>query len=162
MSAHTALRLALIATGLALVGVVAAVFAPATYSYGTNRLSAGSENLWDRGLDTGRVEVYLAVLAVAAVGISIGAYLLTRRPGPAALFVLWLSALVYLAGALMTLPGDNTAVVPGELYTGTPDSVGIGVYLVLPALIGVGVALAITLARRAAGRPKLGQPHPLG
>jgi len=100
-----------VAAALSFIGLGCAVFGPATYSYGTNRLAAGT------------------------------------------LTVLWTSALALLAGGLLTLPGSTTAIVPSALHTATPDSVGIGIYLLLPALVAVAEALGLTAIHPAPRTP---------
>ena len=142
-----------VAAALSFIGLGCAVFGPATYSYGTNRLAAGTVSLWAQGIGTAPVLIYLAMMAVAALGIGVGAYLRSQGGGTGVLTMLWTSALALLAGGLLTLPGSTTAIVPSALHTATPDSVGIGIYLLLPALVAVAEALGLTAIHPAPRTP---------
>ncbi len=153
MSRRGDVTIGVLAMALGLIGLAAAVFGPATYSYGVNWLSAGSRSLWDVGLGTGSVPLYLAVMAAAALGVGLGMMLHGSGRGAAALVLLWASALVFAGGAFLTLPGMDTAVVPSALHTHTPDSVGIGGYLVLPALVALAAAFIATATRPAPHQP---------
>ena len=159
MSDRFEASIGMVAAALGFGGLGCSVFGPATYSYGTNRLTAGTISLWAQGIGTTPVLLYLAVMAAAALGMGIGAYLHSRGAGTGTLTVLWTSALVLLGGALLTLPGSATAVVPSALHTGTPDSVGIGIYLVLPAVVALVAAGLGTVAPHAPRRPLALRPQ---
>jgi len=152
MAPRNAAVLGGLASVLGLVGIGCAVFGPATYSYGTNWLRAGPSSLWDQGLTTTSVLLYLAVMIVAALGIGAGVSLRSQRDGPGALIVLWTGTVVLLGGGLLTLPGNTTAIVPGALHTHTLDSVGMGVYLLGPALVALAAAVLVTVVHRAPQR----------
>jgi len=109
MAPRNAAVLGGLASVLGLVGIGCAVFGPATYSYGTNWLRAGPSSLWDQGLTTTSVLLYLGVMIVAALGIGAGVSLRSQRGGPATLIVLWTGTVVFLGGGLLTLPGNTTA-----------------------------------------------------
>lgn len=147
MSRRIDVALAALASAIGLIGLGFAIFGPATISYGTNWLEAGSRSLWDAGIGSAGVLLYLALMALAAVGVGIGTYLRARGGGALALTLMWSSALVLLVGAFMTLPGQNAAVVPTELHTDTPDSVGIGIYLIPAAGFALLTALVETISR---------------
>ena len=75
------------------------------------------------------------------------------------LTLLWVSALALCVGSLLTLPGWDTAVVPSQLHTDSPDSVGIGIYLIVPALLALATAVTDTLFHVAPHRPITLRPH---
>lgn len=143
---------------LSLLAIGLAIFAPAVYTYGTNWMEAGSRSLWDAGI-TAAVGVYLGLMAAAAIAIGVGGYLRSRDVSTPGLTLLWTGATVLSVGALLTFPGIDTAIVPSELHTGSPDSVGIGVYLVLPGLAALMTALLETVAHAAPHRPTALRPH---
>jgi hypothetical protein len=143
---------------LSLFAIGLAIFAPAVYTYGTNWMEAGSTSLLDAGITAG-VAVYLLIMVVAAVGIGVGAYLRSRHLSLPGMSLLWGSAVVLFAGALLTLPGNDTPVVPSVLHTGSPDSAGIGVYLVLPGLAALVTALIETVAHATPHRPAALRSH---
>lgn len=157
MSHRTEVAIGAVVAALGLVGAGLAIFAPAVYTYGTNWLAAGSLSLWDAGITT-NVGIFLAVMAAASIGIAVGAYLRSRELVDPGLALLWASAVVLFGGALLTLPGSTTAVVPNILHADTPDSVGIGVYLILPALAAIVCTFMETFAHAAPRRPAF-WPH---
>lgn len=148
----------LIASALGAIGIGFAVFGPATFSYGTNWLSAASTSLWEQGLDftTG---VYLGVMLLAALAVPVGAYLRSYRSESEGAAVLWVSTMVLLVGAAITLPGSTTAVVPSALHTDTADSVGIGIYFVPAILMAFVTAIVGMAVHHTPGRPIAMRPH---
>lgn len=145
MSRGVEISIGLFAAALGLIGLGFAVFGPATYSYGTDWLSAGSVSLWDEGIGTANVLVFLAAMVAGALASGAGAYLRGEGGGDGALALLWVGCLALAVGAAITLPGSTTAVVPSALHTDTPDSMGIGLYL-LPAALAALVAAIIGTA----------------
>jgi hypothetical protein len=158
MSYRFRLIIAMIASAFGVAGLGAAIFGPAVYSYGTNWLTAGSVSLWTQGLNANSV-VFLTVMLVAVYGISTGAYLRGNGDGTGPLIVLWVSVIVLMCGAAITLPGSTTAVVPSKLHSNGADSVGIGIYLVVPALAAFIAATVSTVSNRRIGRPIAVRSH---
>jgi hypothetical protein len=159
MSRPVEISLGLFAAFLGFIGLGFAVFGPATYSYGTNWLTAGSVSLWDQGIGTTNVLIFLAVMIVAALSIGVGAYLRGAGGGYDALGLLWVGFILLLAGAVITLPGSTTAVVPSALHTSTPDSAGIGVYLLPAAFVAFIAAIIGAAAHFEPYRTMLMRPH---
>jgi hypothetical protein len=159
MSRHVEISLGLFAAVLGLIGLAFAVFDPATFSYGTNWLTTGSVSPWDEGIDTTNVLIFLAVMIVAALGTGVGAYLRSEGEGSSALGLLWVGCNLLLVGAAITLPGSTTAVVPSVLHTTTPDSVGIGVYLLPAALVAFIAAIVGTAGHFEPHERMLMRPH---
>jgi hypothetical protein len=145
MSRRLELSIGLFAVALGLIGLGLAVFGPATYSYGTNWLTSGTVSLWDQGIDTAGVLIFLAAMILGVAGVGVGTYLRSEGEGSTALMLLWGGFVLLLIGAVITLPGSTTAIVPSALHTDTPDSVGIGVYL-LPAVLAAFVTAVIGAA----------------
>jgi hypothetical protein len=158
MSHRIDIIIGLVNTALGVAGLGLAVFGPATYSYGTNWLTAASTSLWDQGLDTA-VVIYLAVMLLAALAVSAGAYLRSYRSGIEGAALLWVSTIVLLVGAAITIPGSTTAIVPSDLHTDTPDSVGIGIYFVPAALVALVAAIVTMAVHHTPGRPMAMRPH---
>lgn len=129
MSRTSAFTLGLITAVLAAIGLGFAVFGPATYSYGTNWIDAGSRSLWDAGIGSIGVLLFLAIVVLGVAGLLSGAYLRSRSGNAAALTLLWGSAIVLLVMAMLTFPGRNPVFVPSELHTDSADSCSVGVYL---------------------------------
>jgi hypothetical protein len=159
MSRRVELSIGLFAAVLGLIGLGLAVFGPATYSYGTNWLTAGPASLWDQGIDTTNVLIFLAAMILGALGIGVGAYLRSEGGGTDALALLWAGFIVLVVGAAITLSGSTAAVVPSELHTSTPDSVGIGVYLLPAALVAFVAAIIGTAAHFEPRKTAAMRPH---
>jgi hypothetical protein len=152
------IALGAVASVIASIGLGFVIFGPATFSYGPNRMSAASTSIWDQGITT-NVLNFLTAMILAAVGIGIGTYLRTGGGQGTAVALLWTSFAVLLIGALVTLPGDTTAVVPSALHTSVADSLGVGVYLLPGAFTAFVAALIETVAHHRPGRPMTTMSH---
>src|SRR5579859_1660373 len=103
MSHRIEIVIGLVTSALGVIGIGFAVFGPATFD--TNPATAATTSLWDQGLD-GNTVTYLIVMLVAAIAVSIGAYLLSHTYATGGAIVLWVSALVLFLGAAITIPGN--------------------------------------------------------
>ena len=131
---------------LALIGVVAAAFGPATFLYPPSEAGriTGTDSLWTHGAIGVAFWVFAAVVCVGAIGFVIG---VTVRAAGGGLGIVWLSYLLLVAAAAVTLPGNSTFVVPEFAAAHIPDAVGIGIYLVPAVLVGVIDALIATISQ---------------
>lgn len=152
MSRRIEIALGLVVTFAAAVGIGFAVFGPATLSYGTDWLTAASVSIWGHGITT-NVAIYLAAMMLAALAVAVGAYLRSAEHSFSALILLWGGFAALLVGMALTLPGNTTGVVPSALHTDTPDSVGIGIYLVPAVFLAFATAFIETMAHHRPGKP---------
>lgn len=148
--------IALLTLALTLVGACFVIFGPATISYGTNTFVAASTSVWSNGFDSNGA-MYVAALVLAGLLVAAGAYMRSADIG-GGLAVLWTGVLILAFGALIALPGNTNAVLPPELLTDTPDSVGIGIYMMPAALMGVFAGIAAAAIHHP-HRPVALRPH---
>ncbi|HLJ67910.1 MAG TPA: hypothetical protein VKX16_11175 [Chloroflexota bacterium] len=158
MSHRIEIVMGLVTSALGVIGIAFAIFGPATFSYGTDWMTAASSSLWDHGLDTPTV-FYLGVMLLASLAVSAGAYLRSNGALTEGATILWFSAAALLVGAVITLPGSTTAFVPTALHTNTADSVGIGIYFT-PAVLMAFVTAAVSMTvHHTPGTPIALRPH---
>lgn len=137
--------LGIFAGALGLIGLGFAVLGPSAFSYGTNWITAASLSLADKGLDTTSVVVFLAIMTAASLAVALGPYLHSHGNVASGLTAVWAGTLALTVGAMMTLPGSTAAVVPSVLHTDTPDSVGIGIYLIPATIVALAAAVTCTI-----------------
>lgn len=132
--------IALLTLVLTLVGVGFVIFGPATFTTGTNTLVAATTSVWSYGFDS-TVAIYVVAMLLAGLLVASGVYM--RSEGiEGGLAVLWTGVLILAVGAVIALPGNTNAVLPAQLHTDTPDSVGIGIYMMPAALMGAIAGIA--------------------
>lgn len=134
--------LGLLATAAGLIGLGCAVFGPTVFSYPAGGpVTPGPTSLWTHGIGTPPILIFLAAMIVAALGVSAGTYVQSQGEREPGLVLTCVSAFAVFVGAVLTLPGTATLVVPRALAAPTPYSVGIGIYLAPAAIVAVVAAL---------------------
>lgn len=140
----TEFTIALVAGVLTLVGMVSAIFGPATLTVGSSRIVAGTGDLWAHGF--GRSDgVYVIVLALATVLMGVGSYLRSEQGLAADAALLWTGVIVLTIATLVALPGTANPVLPPELRSSAANSMGVGIYQIPGVLAAMFAGIAGTI-----------------